>query len=264
MMGFGASSLLLGNLADRLFASDLGWRRTYLVVGIALGVAILLASLIIRRPPEGLALPAPAARRGKREEDFEPRDFAPGEMLRRFSFWRAFLYLICITAVGSSVISFCRDLALSVGAEAALASVLVGVLAVCNGVGRILTGALFDAVGRRFTMLCANLLTIAAAGMTLVAVSVGSLPLCIVGLCLTGLSYGTSPTVSSAFTSAFYGQKHFAANLGFMNINLMCASFVATACSALLERTGGYTVPFVLLLGLSAVALVLNLSIKRP
>lgn len=264
MMGFGASSLLLGNLADRLFATELGWRGTYIAVGIFLGAVILLASLLIRRPPEGLDLPAPAVRRGSRTEDFEPRDFTPGEMLRRFSFWRAFLYLVCITAVGNSVISFCRDLALSVGAEAALASVLVGVLAVCNGLGRILTGALFDAAGRRITMLCANLLTMAAAGLTLVAVVCGSLPLCIVGLCLTGLSYGTSPTVSSAFTSAFYGQKHFAANLGFMNINLMCASFVATACSALIETTGGYTVPFVLLLGLSAVALVLNLSIKRP
>ncbi|MBR6556855.1 MAG: MFS transporter [Clostridia bacterium] len=264
MMGFGASSLLLGNLADRLFATELGWRGTYIAVGIFLGAVILLASLFIRRPPEGFALPAPAARRGGRSEDFTLRDFTPGEMLRRFSFWRAFLYLICITAVGNSVISFCRDLALSVGAEAALASVLVGVLAVCNGLGRILTGALFDAAGRRITMLCANLLTMAAAGLTLVAVVCGSLPLCIVGLCLTGLSYGTSPTVSSAFTSAFYGQKHFAANLGFMNINLMCASFVATACSALIETTGGYTVPFVLLLGLSAVALVLNLSIKRP
>ena len=264
MMGFGASSLLLGNLADRLFATELGWRGTYIAVGIFLGAVILLASLLIHRPPEGLDLPAPAVRRGSRTEDFEPRDFTPGEMLRRFSFWRAFLYLVCITAVGNSVISFCRDLAVSVGAGAALASVLVGVLAVCNGLGRILTGALFDAAGRRITMLCANLLTTAAAGLTLVAVVCGSLPLCIAGLCLTGLSYGTSPTVSSAFTSAFYGQKHFAANLGFMNINLMCASFVATACSALIETTGGYTVPFVLLLGLSAVALVLNLSIKRP
>ena len=49
-----------------------------------------------------------------------------------------------------------------------------------------------------------------------------------------------------------------------MNFNLMVASFMATACSALLTATGGYTAPFILLLSLSVVALGLNLSIKKP
>jgi OFA family oxalate/formate antiporter-like MFS transporter len=130
--------------------------------------------------------------------------------------------------------------------------------------GRIITGAVFDALGRRFTMIGAGLLTVLAAGVTLLAVNVGSLPLCIVGLCLTGLSYGTSPTVSSAFTASFYGQKHFATNFSIMNCNLICASFIATACSSLLSVSGGYTVPFLLLLVLAFAALLLNLSIKKP
>jgi OFA family oxalate/formate antiporter-like MFS transporter len=122
----------------------------------------------------------------------------------------------------------------------------------------------FDVIGRRNTMLCANILTICAAGVVLLAVSVNSLPLCIAGLCLTGMSYGSSPTISSAFTSSFYGKKHFATNFSIMNFNLVLASFVATACSALLTSSGGYTAPFLLLLALSLVSLVLNLSIKKP
>ena len=185
-------------------------------------------------------------------------------MVRRFTFWRAFITLVCLTAVGSSVISFARDLALSVGAEAALATTLVGILAVCNGLGRIITGAVFDAMGRRFTMIAANVITITAAAVTLTAVATETLWLCIVGLCLTGLSYGSSPTVSSAFTSAFYGQKHFATNLSICNFNLMVASFIATACTSLQQASGGYTAPFILLLSLSVVALALNISIKKP
>ena len=113
-------------------------------------------------------------------------------------------------------------------------------------------------------MLAANVLTIVAAGMTLLAVSVNSLTLCIVGLCLTGMSYGASPTVAASFTSAFYGTKHFASNLGVVNFNLMAASFVATACSTLQETSGGYTAPFILLLSLAVAGLVLNISIKKP
>lgn len=105
-----------------------------------------------------------------------------GEMVRQFTFWRAFLCLAFLGAVGNSAISFARDLTVSVGASASLAALL------------------------------------------------GSLPLCIVGLCLFGLSYGSSPTFSSAFTAAF----------------------------------GGFAAPFVLLLALAVAGLALNLSVKRP
>lgn len=264
MMGFGASTLLLGKIADKLFASDFGWRNTYVLFGCAIAAVIMLSALVIRKPSADTLLPEKKTGKAAPSERFEARDYTPLEMVRRFTFWRAFLALVCLTAVGSAVISFARDLALSVGAEASFATTLVGVLAVCNGLGRIITGAVFDSLGRRFTMIGAGGLTVLAAGMTLLAVSIGSLPLCIVGLCLTGLSYGTSPTVSSAFTSAFYGQKHFATNLSISNFNLMLASFIATACSSLKLASGGYTAPFILLLSLSVVALLLNVSIKKP
>lgn len=264
MMGFGASSLVLGNLADALFSSALGWRFTYIIIGIAIAAVISLSALFIEKPDASIKLPAPKLVARKREESFETRDYTSGEMIKRFTFWRAFLFLVFNTAVGSAVISFARDLALSVGAQAALATTLVGVLAIFNGLGRIITGIVFDKMGRRFTMLAANILTIFAAGMTLLAVSIHSLPLCIVGLCLTGMSYGASPTVASAFTSAFYGQKHFASNLGVVNFNLMAASFIATACSTLQQSSGGYTAPFVLLLILAVSGLALNISIKKP
>ena len=264
LMGFGASSLLLGNLAGALFESSLGWRGTYMLLGGMLCVVLVLTALVLRAPDAEMVFPAPKQRTGRQTESFERRDYTTAEMLKRFTFWRAFLCIVFSAAVGNTVISFARDLALSVGAAAGVATTLVGVLAVCNGLGRILTGALFDNLGRRVAMLSAGVLTVVAAGVTLLAVQAGSLPLCILGLCLTGLSYGTCPTIQSAFTAAFYGQKHFASNFGVMNCNLMCASFIATACNSLMASTGGYTAPFILLLALAVVALGLNLSIRRP
>ena len=264
MMGFGASSLILGNLADLLFDSALGWRNTYMVMGGAIAIVLILAALIIRRPDASVTLPAPRPKTRVREESFEALDYTPTAMIRRFSFWRFFIAFTCITAVGSSVISFARDLALSVGAEVGLATTLVGVLAVCNGLGRIITGATFDAMGRRFTIIAANILTICAALITLIAVYAGSLPLCIVGLCLTGMSYGSVPTNSAAFIAAFYGSKHFGTNLSIGNFNLMLASFMATACSAIQVATGTYAIPFAVLLAMASVALVLNISVKKP
>ena len=138
----------------------MGWRRTYVILGLALGAVLILTGLILKRPAANQVFP----RVNKAEESSQVQDFTSGEMLRRPSFWMAFFYLVCLSAVGSSVISFARDLALSVGAPAALATSLVGALSICNGLGRMATGAAFDALGRRKTMLIANCLTICAAG----------------------------------------------------------------------------------------------------
>lgn len=265
MMAFGASTLILGKVIEYFFANEtIGWKKTFMIFGAVLAVVLILTGLVLKRPSAEVVFPE--AKKGKKQikENFEIKDYTTTEMVKRFTFWRAFVCLVCLTAVGNCVISFARDLVLSVGADASLASTLVGVLSICNGLGRIFTGALFDSVGRRITMLAANVITILAAGVTLVAVSIGSLPVCIIGLCLTGISYGSCPTVSSAFTAAFYGQKYFPTNFSVTNFNLLCASFIATASSNLLVSTGSYTAPFILLLALSVVALGLNLSVRRP
>lgn len=265
MMGFGASALVVGNTMSALMENPaIGWRTAFIGLGVVLGVILLATGLIIQLPPAGLELPKPAQKSGAASEDFEARDYTPGEMIRRFTFWRAFVCIVFLAAVGNTVISFARDLSISVGAEAGLATTLVGVLSVCNGLGRIATGAIFDKLGRRKTMLLANIVAIAAAGVTLLSVFTGSVPLCVAGLCVTGFSYGSCPTISSAFVSAFYGTKHFSMNFSIMNFNLMGASLLATVSSMLFTSSGGYVAPFILLLALSAVALVLNLSIKKP
>lgn len=265
MMAFGASTLMLGKVVEAFFANEsIGWQKTFVIFGVVLAAVLILTGLLIKRPSSEVVLPEVKAGKKAVKESFEVKDYKTSQMIKRFTFWRAFICLVCLTAVGNSVISFARDLVLSVGAEASLASTLVGVLSVCNGLGRIFTGALFDSAGRRITMLSANIITIFAAGVTLIAVFMNSLPLCIAGLCLTGLSYGSCPTVCSAFTSAFYGQKYFASNFSIINFNLLVASFIATVSSNLLSSTGSYTAPFVMLLALSIVAFVLNLSVRKP
>lgn len=264
MMGFGASALILGNAANALFKSDIGWRSTFIILGVAICVVLFLAGLLLQKPSEDITLPQPKVTKSAGTENFESKDYTSGQMLRRPSFWMAFICISFLAAVGSSVISFAKDLALSVKAPESLAVSLVGVLSVCNGLGRILTGALFDSIGRRKTMLCANGLTICAAGVTLLAVSIGSLPLCIAGLCLTGMSYGACPTITAAFTSSFFGMKYFSTNMALMTFTVMGGSLIATLSNKILEVTGGYTVTFIMLLSLTAIAFVLNVFIRKP
>ena len=265
MMGFGVSTLLLGNTISVLFDTpSFGWSKTYILLGGLIATVLIAAGLVLRLPAADTVFPQPKAKQATAKESFAVRDFTTGEMLKNFTFWRAFVCMAFITAVGNSVISFARDLVISVDATPVLATTLVGVLSVCNGIGRILTGAVYDGLGRRTTMIAANLLTIVAAGVTLLAVQLHSLPVCIAGLCLAGLSYGSCPTMTSAFTASFYGQKYFAVNYSLTNFNLIAAAFIANASNALLAQSGGYAAPFVMLLVLAVCALGLNVSIKKP
>lgn len=264
MMGFGASALILGNVANSLFKSTLGWRTTYVILGVAICVIMILASLLLQKPTPETIPPQPKVTSSSSVDEVKNADYTALQMLRRPSFWMAFICISFLAAVGSSVISFAKDLALSVNATEPLAVTLVGILSVCNGLGRILTGAIFDTIGRRKTMLYANILTIFAAGVTLIAVSIGSLPLCIAGLCLTGISYGACPTITAAFTSSFFGMKYFSTNMALMTFTVMGGSLIATVSNKVLEATGGYNATFFMLLALTFVALILNIFIKKP
>lgn len=259
MMGFGASALILGSIADALINSaSFGWRAAYRIIGIALGLILLAAAIILKRPdPSDVKSPSSS------KATSSGRDYTTSEMLKNMTFWKAFLCVIFLAAVGNTVISMAKDLAISVGVAASAATILVGVLSVCNGLGRVITGAVFDRFGRRTTMIAANISAICAAAITLLAVMFHSPALCVIGLCLTGISYGTCPTISSAFISEVFGTKYFSMNFPIMNCNLIFASFIATGTSILTGATGSYVAAFAVLLMLSLVAMILNLSLKR-
>jgi hypothetical protein len=52
--------------------------------------------------------------------------------------------------------------------------------------------------------------------------------------------------------------------MALMTFTVMGGSLIATVSNNILEVTGGYTATFMMLLFLSAIALVLNIFIRRP
>ncbi len=264
MMCFGVSSLVLGNLATVFFAmGQNGWRWTYFGLGAAIFVSFLFGGMVLRKPREDEELPARVVKRHK-SEDFEPVDFTTGEMLRRKAFIMFYMYNFLTAAIGSSVFSFAKDYALFAGATPVLATMLVGLASICNGVGRISCGIVYDTCGRRFTMLLVNLLGIVATVILLIGSLSQSIAMCIAGLCFAGVSYGSGSTISATFVGNFYGMKSYSMNLGIVTSALIPASVMATISSLMIAASGSYVSTFIMLFCCGAVAFVLNLAIKRP
>jgi len=121
MMGFGASALILGNVADSLFKSSFGWRSTYMILGAAICIVFFQAALLLKNPEANTILPTPKNTNITATDTFQSKEYTTLQMLCRPSFWMAFVCISFLAAVGSSVISFAKDLALSVKATESLA-----------------------------------------------------------------------------------------------------------------------------------------------
>jgi OFA family oxalate/formate antiporter-like MFS transporter len=113
-------------------------------------------------------------------------------------------------------------------------------------------------------MLVGNGITLLAPLTVLLAISMNSPYICALGLGLCGVSYGFSPTTSAAFTMEFYGRKNFATNFSIANTILIPASFSATISGFLLESSGSYVLPFIVLSCVAGVSLLLNFTIRKP
>ena len=258
MMAFGFSTLVLGKVLQAMFDSPaFGWRKSYLLLGIGVAVVSLLTAPLIRTPKPGEVPPA-AAKKATPGENFPPLG-----MMKRISFYGLFFVCTFQAAVGNTMISFAKDFSLSLGASASLAVTLVGLLSVCNGVGRLISGALLDKLGLRKTQYIMALVLMTAALSGLAGVLTESLVLGVCALVLCGFSYGFCPTFSAAATLHFYGGTHYPLNLSIINMTLIPTSFMATLAGGLVESSGGYLGVFLVLTLAALLASVVNLCLKK-
>lgn len=253
LMGFGASSLVLGSLASRLIASPgFGWHLTYILTG-----ALLLAAAFIGRP---FVLPPRVDR--DTHAAVPARGLTPRQMLRTKRFWLLFGSAVIGTGFGSGLIAHASYIFVEGGASEGVATLAVGLVSVMNGLGRIVFGMLNDRCGFRVSLLADAVLYIAA-GLIAALVLGSSAVVLVVVMMLIGACYGAVPTISASLAEEFFGPAHYGRNLGIVNLSILVGSFASTAAGAIQTSTGSYAQAFYLFVGLEAVALVFILLLGR-
>ncbi len=253
LMGFGASSLVLGGLASRLIASPgFGWHLTYILTG-----ALLLAAAFIGLP---FVLPPRVDR--DTHAAAPARGLTPRQMLRTKRFWLLFGSAVIGTGFGSGLIAHASYIFVEGGASESVAALAVGLVSVMNGLGRIVFGMLNDRCGFRISLLADAVLYIAA-GLIAALVLGSSAAVLVVVMMLIGACYGAVPTISASLAEEFFGPAHYGRNLGIVNLSILVGSFASTAAGAIQTSTGSYAQAFYLFVGLEAVALVLILLLGR-
>jgi OFA family oxalate/formate antiporter-like MFS transporter len=212
--GFGLASVYAAPLTTWLIAF-FGFKTAVLILGILFLAVVVTLAQILKPPPKGYvppgAEPAKKLGIGDKKEDFLPR-----EMLKTVQFYVLWFMYACGAGAGLMIISKLAAIAkLQVNIE--LGFVLVAVLAVGNGGGRILAGMLSDKIGRKATMF----LCFVSQAVLIILISratgdnaLGKIPAMVIISMFIGANYGANLSLFPSITKDFYGLKNFGMNYG--------------------------------------------------
>ena len=253
LMGFGASSLVIGSLASGLIASpDFGWHLTYILTGSLILVSAVAGRFFVL-PPRAAGAESSSPGRGLR----------PGQMLGTARFWIFFAAALIGTGFGSGLIAHGSYIFGVGGASPQLATLAVGLVSVMNGLGRIAFGALHDRFGFRVSLAADAALYIVCGAVAALALRGGVTVLLIAAMMVIGACYGAVPTISSSVAQEFFGPAHYGQNLSIVNLNIMLGSFASTIAGSIQTSSGSYAGAFWLFTGLEVISLVLFIILGR-
>ncbi len=206
--GFGLGALLIAQTAPSLLSpKSLGVSSTLIYFGIAYLLVIVIASQFFRRAPENYA-PAGWTPSTTNAATRATHDYTLSEALRDPRWYVLWLILALNSTAGAALISVASPLAQKfTGVTAITAALIVSVISIFNGAGRLFWAWLSDAISRPFTFLAIFLVQIVAF-LVLAQIGLGGfgillIPAAVIGLCYGG-GFGTMP----AFAADTFGPKN--------------------------------------------------------
>jgi OFA family oxalate/formate antiporter-like MFS transporter len=255
LMGFGFGGSLLGSVAVAIMET-VGWRRTFVSLGIGLALLLFLMALNAKSAPT--RQPDRGGRGGGE------RDFTSQEMLRDGTFYAYYVRGMLVASIGLAMLGNAAPFAYSIAQDTVVAATIGGLISIFNGLGRVAGGVVFDRIGSRKTLLLGIWGTFLAIVVLIFAAISRSIVVLTAGYMLGGFFYGSNVPCSSGFIDKVYGQRNFAMNLSILNTYVLFASFVGPYSAGLLFAwTGSYVIPYVMLLVMCCVGFVAHCRIKR-
>lgn len=254
LMGFGLGGLALGSVVTK-FIAGIGIFSTFKLLAIAIFVVLLVAAIIIKAPE----VPTAGASKTAAADD-NTHHYTSAEMMKTSRFWIFFLWAIALNSAGLMVINSAANISVAYGGSAVLGMIV----SLFNGAGRIVAGNNFDRFGRKTSSIVNNIFMIIAGALLIAGGVSHSLILVVIGLIFVGLSYGGTPTITSAYVNKAFGAKYFATNFSIANFSLIPAAIIGPIISAkLLEAAGGkYDSNFRALIVFTLVALALWIGLN--
>jgi MFS family permease len=260
-VGTGAGQLVLP-LAASLLIAGYGWRTSYVIIGAAAMVLLIFIGQLLRRDPALMGL-LPDGNKGLQTQSskLSETDFYMREALHTRQFWTiwfAFLAtMFCLLVIMLHIVPHATDIGISSTIAAGILSAIGGI----SMVGRFVTGVAIDRIGNRLSMIiCLILLILALLWLQLAR----ELWMFYLFAIVYGLGHGGLLTVVSPIVAEYFGTRSHGALFGIVFFSTMVGGAIGPVTAGhIFDTTGSYSLAFWICTGMSALALVLILTLRK-
>lgn len=266
IMGFGFASLLTSPIAQYLISHQ-GLVETFYILGTVYFLVMITVSQFIKRPTSD-----ESCELASRVVDVKKADLTSGmtanEALKTYHFYVLWIVFFINIACGLGLISVIAPMAQDMaGMSAQQAAVVVGLMGIFNGFGRLLWAGLSDYIGRPITFIVLFSVNIA---MSLVLMFLHIPILFITAMAILMTCYGAGFSLVPPYLSDVFGAKELAALHGYiLTAWAMAALFGPMLLSISYQLSGSYVTTLLLFTILYALALGIawwlkNDLLRRP
>ncbi len=263
---YGAGSIIFPPIMQALIGS-VGVQSTFLILGIAYTVVILVAACFVSEPPEGWVPDGwtPPAPKGEVLAKPAVVDKNWKQMLADYRFYLMIIVFTIFATGGLMVVSQGSPMAQAIGGvDAATAATAVSIIAIGNTLGRVIWGWISDKIGRYPALLLMALVVVAGGFFLAAMTESGSYAIFLICALLIAMSYGGSMGVFPALTSDAFGLKNNGVNYGIMFIGFALGGFIGPIiATSLFAATQSYSTALLVVGIMGAVATLLVLWLTK-
>jgi len=261
LTGTGIGTLIAAPVSTRLI-STYDWRTSYVILGIALLVIIILAAQFLKRDPSQLGqVPYGENKEGERNTNSETEGYSLSEAFHTWQFWVLISLFFCFGFLFFSVmvhiVPHSTDLGIST-TNAANILATIGGLAIA---GRVVMGIVADRIGNRRALLIGYILLSASVFLLVPATKMWMFYLfaVIFGFSHAGMGSSESPLVAKLF-----GLRSHGLILGFIDMSFTVGAAIGPVLSGyVFDLTGRYQAAFLLCAALGIAGIILT-ALLRP
>ena len=225
-LGIVFSGVALGTIVVAPFAayliSNLGWRKSYIVMGLVAWFVVIFLSRVIRRDPsevgalpDGGRLKSGRAEVASNEKRLQPNGFSLLEAFRTRNFWLLFVVWVFLAFCQTLVLTHIVPHSTYMGIATMKAAIILSMIGGFNILSSLLTGRVSDIVGRRIPgIVCALFLAVAMAGL----IWAGELWKLYLFAVVFGLAWGGLGVTTTTLTADIFGGRNLGVIMGALNM----------------------------------------------
>jgi MFS family permease len=258
--GIGVGMLVIPLVASTLIASR-GWRSSYVIVGVAALVLIMISAQFLRRDPHTMGLKPYGQDEAGLSADLYRTGFTLPEAIRAPQFWLLTVATLCFTMAEGTTLVHIVPHAVGMGIQSTSAALIISIIGGVSIGGRLLAGSGADRIGNKMTwVLCLALMSVSFFWLLITdELWMFYLFAIIFGLGYGGLSVLISPMVAEYFGLSSHGV--------IMGVVIMFGGTAGMAIGPVIagyihDVTGSYQLAFIIYTGISVVGLILTSFLK--